>query len=408
VFANSLAVAAAGLLAWPGAASATFPGRNGQLATLGWPSSGYSTIRHVYPNGDQPARIAADEKWLAYPSYSPNGMRIVYTVRGSGGETVWSARWNGTDRRAIRNGGYQTPSWSADGRRIVAGFACDCQPKLYIFASNGSGDVRVLSPFPAATVSYIGAIGPAWSPAGRLIAFIADVGTREEEVYSVHPDGSGLRRLTYTTVNGDYTLYKSRLDWSPDGSRLTFSENVQLAGGAIGSKVIVMNADGSHQRAIADGNQPLFSPNGRFVVYTSRDGSLRRIDADGRHDAPYPYPMPFQFGDPEAWQPLPGTRRPSLHVAIRYTRLPAEIVLDATVGPARGRELVTARLYHRVQDDWVLVAADQRLTGRRGRYREGLEPQLSGTCLLRFHYFGDPQYLPVSRSLTFSCHKPRT
>jgi WD40-like Beta Propeller Repeat len=391
----------------PALARATFPGRNGQLASEQTTADGHSALLRVYPNGDEPASIRRPDTWLAYPAYSPGGMRLVYTSLTAGaGSGVWVSRWNGGDRHLIRAGSYQTPSWSATGRSIISGFPCECQPRLYLFSSDGAGRVRVLSPFPPGTTSGVGAIGPVWSPAGGVIAFIAQVGTREEEVYSMRTNGTDLRRLTYTPAPGDYTLDKSRLDWSPDGRMLTFSEQVRRPDGTVSANVIVMDADGSGQHVVATGIDPLFSPNGNEVLYTSDDGSLRHVHPDGTDDAPYPFTMPYQFdAAPQAWQPLPGDLAPHLTVRVEYTRKPAEITVAADLGPNRGRELVTASVFHRVDGRWNLVGADERLTGRLGRYRKGLSPQLPGTCLLRFHYLGDPRYLPAHRTISFPCHR---
>ncbi|MBI3696723.1 MAG: PD40 domain-containing protein [Acidobacteria bacterium] len=57
---------------------------------------------------------------------------------------------------------------------------------------------------------------PVWSPKGDLIAFTS-FRDADFEVYTIHPDGNGLRRLTRTPGNDGHC------SWSPDGQWLLFS-----------------------------------------------------------------------------------------------------------------------------------------------------------------------------------------
>ena len=73
----------------------------------------------------------------------------------------------------------------------------------------------------------------AWSPDGRTIAF-----TGGSVLYTVHADGTGLRKLTH----GPGWNVDPR--WSPDGRRILF---VGFRDGP-GADLFVMNADGSGPR----------------------------------------------------------------------------------------------------------------------------------------------------------------
>jgi Tol biopolymer transport system component len=112
--------------------------------------------------------------------------------------------------------------------------------------------------------------GVAWSPDGRTIAFGRSHDDRPATLYLVHPDGSGLRRLTK-----GYSP-----SWSPDGKRLAF---------ALGGSVYEIRADGRARKRILNGlRNPLvrWSPDGRNLLYTS--GLDFKVDAwiadvDGTH-----------------------------------------------------------------------------------------------------------------------------
>jgi Tol biopolymer transport system component len=95
---------------------------------------------------------------------------------------------------------------------------------------------------------------PAWSPKGDLIAFTR---FREDDydIYTIRPDGTGLRRLTTAPGNDAHAI------WSPDGkyilfssARLGFKDEAPLYDGVPQpyGALFVMNADGSNQRLLTD------------------------------------------------------------------------------------------------------------------------------------------------------------
>jgi Tol biopolymer transport system component len=122
------------------------------------------------------------------------------------------------------------------------------------------------------TVGVLAIDGPttrASSPARNgLIVFTGDKGSssapREgrEDVYTMHRDGTGLRRLTH--LHGD----EEGPNWSPDGARIAFWKD---AGAHVDYSGYVMNADGSdlHQVTGPDTSAefPAFTPDGHHLVY---------------------------------------------------------------------------------------------------------------------------------------------
>ena len=156
-------------------------------------------------------------------------------------------RADGTETRELIHGPINSgfPSWSPDGKRIVYRVWSDEEHGLRILNLE-DGSVSKL------TDGYDNF--PRWSPAGNLIEFTS-FRNSDFDVYTIHPDGSDLRQLTTTPGNDGHAV------WSPDGKYLLFSssrygfkdeaplyDRIPQPYG----ELFVMNADGSNQRPLTD------------------------------------------------------------------------------------------------------------------------------------------------------------
>ena len=213
-------LAAAGILAGSAPATrATFPGQNGQLVfTL-------SQLFVVNPDG--------------------TGTRAVTTS---------------TSERPIR--AFQ-PAWAPDGFRITFAntVGSSVGGGIWIINSDGTGGARVPS-------TQQNDAWPTFSPDGRQIAFVRFAG-RFASLFVVNVDGTGLRQVT-TDISVEDP------EWSPDGSRFTFSN---------GFDVYVVNADGTGLTNIAtseSGNarHPSWSPDGSRIAYATLN-QVRVLPAGG-------------------------------------------------------------------------------------------------------------------------------
>ena len=89
----------------------------------------------------------------------------------------------------------------------------------------------------------------AWSPDSRQIAFTQCC--REDEIFVVNADGSGLLQLT----DNDDRVFDGHPVWSPDGRTIAFTSDRD--GNA---EIYVMNADGSDQRNVSQSPMDGFQP----------------------------------------------------------------------------------------------------------------------------------------------------
>jgi TolB protein len=130
---------------------------------------------------------------------------------------------------------------------------------IYTVRPDGSG-LRQLTTGPAGHSSFANA----WSPDGRVIAFDSDR-TGVVQLFTMRPDGTRVSQLTHDPV-----LWSVNPAWSPDGRKLAF---VREPAEAPGGDIYVMNADGSGLRALTHdaghNRSPAWSPDGTRIAFDS-------------------------------------------------------------------------------------------------------------------------------------------
>jgi Tol biopolymer transport system component len=100
------------------------------------------------------------------------------------------------------------------------------------------------------------------------IAFGSDGFGDTYNIFTMNPDGSDVRQLTFLTVDEGAALYAS---WSPDGTKLVFERRDSAPFSF--RDIYVMNADGSNQHALTNDPgfrdfKPRFSPDGGRVIFS--------------------------------------------------------------------------------------------------------------------------------------------
>jgi Tol biopolymer transport system component len=110
------------------------------------------------------------------------------------------------------------------------------------------------------------------------------------DVYTMRPDGTGVRNLTRNVASGRNEADDNDPAISPDGRLIAFTSTRDHRGDGIDAhEIYVMNADGSGQRRITENSLPDFSPDwladGRIVFWRCREGTsncaLTAVRPDG-------------------------------------------------------------------------------------------------------------------------------
>ena len=229
-------------------------------------TTGFSAFLH---NGLMTSSVDGSNRWLIHddlehntvaPSWSPDGSLIAF---GSGGafqgflnqgrqvSNIAVVAPDGSGFRLLTQGDGNNgfPGWSPDGRQVVFRLQDEHGKGLRIVDVQ-TGRVTVLTDGNGNHDNF-----PAWSPKGDEITFSSDREDGDWEIYTIHPDGTGVRRITHIPGNDAHS------SWSPDAKWLVFAtekngfkdemalhpHNPQTYG-----EVAVMRPDGSELHALTD------------------------------------------------------------------------------------------------------------------------------------------------------------
>ena len=213
------------------------------------------------------ANDAADE---VCPSLSPDGSRVVYYWNGPGEPGLYVKPVDGPPRR-LATGGAGQLNWCGYAKWSPAG-------DLIAFLANGDADSKniwVISPAggrPRLLTSASG-IGLAWTPDGQSLAFV-DRNSHGEpfSIFSIPLRGGARRRLTAPPLG---TFGDTHCAFSPDGRRLAvvrYSSQYQ-------SDLFIIAVDepeSGRVERLTTGSAGMtgidWSPDGRAIVFGSHQG----------------------------------------------------------------------------------------------------------------------------------------
>jgi Tol biopolymer transport system component len=145
------------------------------------------------------------------PSWSPNGLRLVWDSGPPGAADLFVMRANGRGKQRLVGGAGDDvePVWSPDGSRIAFSSTRGGRRQLWAVAAAG-GEAGRLTLLPGRART------PAWAPGGARLVFARETGGDSDLWLLDLADGS-TRALTRGSARD------SRPDWSPRGERIAFA-----------------------------------------------------------------------------------------------------------------------------------------------------------------------------------------
>lgn len=285
--------AAAERLARPAATADVFNGRIAFSSVRSDPQAKRFDIFSLNPDGSGVRRLTTNPAGDRQPDWSPSGRAIAYTIdKPDSAVNFELARMTagGTRHRRLTTTeagqASSQPAWLPDSSGVLFRRSGPTSRVGSIWQMGPLGESPRERFSPPAPPLY-----PSLAPDMRRVVFasiLSPLGDSDRGIFSQNADGSA-----HTTLFDVAGAYDSAPAWSPDGRRIAFESNADVAGAnpERDMEVWVMAADGSaplqltHNAAHDEG--PAWSPDGRLLAYTSgasnATGDIHVMTAAGRH-----------------------------------------------------------------------------------------------------------------------------
>jgi TolB protein len=270
-----LLTAMAALLAFAAApAGATFPGPNGRIAFADYIGGQIYTVN---PDGSALRQLThlGPNRGADFPSWSPNGRRILFSVFRTDSDDdhsrIWIMNADGTNQHQLAGDveGFRdyTPKYTPDAGQIVF---TRCKPDdgvcaIWKMRADGTHK-RALTPYIDGPNNEAVDFGPSVSPNGRWVAFTRFFeGGFVARVFVMCADGRNPHPVTPPRLEGGAP------DWSPSGRHIAFNSN----GARNGSSLFTMKPDGADIHRITrdrfphNDALPSYSPQGDRIAFIS-------------------------------------------------------------------------------------------------------------------------------------------
>lgn len=232
---------------------------------------GFSQILSVAVAGGAPVNLSRSLSGDYSPAPSPDGRSIAFVREDASGDlAVWTMRTDGSGQRRVVAG--DRPVWAPDGMTISYDFfaarACPGATLRCGFVNEvraidvATGAVRIVAQ---------DARGASWAPTGMRVAYEG----------ALDRDGASGGIYVGKTDGGDGVTTRAAAGtaptWSPDGRWIAYTSSRGVAR---------VRPDGTGARRIASGSLPRWSPDGRYLAFVRAGRTGRQatwvVRFDGR------------------------------------------------------------------------------------------------------------------------------
>jgi len=216
------------------------------------PTEGVSTV----PSGSA-GRAPRSPRWILWPAVLLAAVAVIWTL---GRERIRPSHPAVLESVPLTSyaGSEQMPSLSPDGTRVAFSWDGPDRDNVDVYVKQKGAEVPLrLTSDPGYDVN------PSWSPDGAVIAFTRRT-TGEVAIWTI-PAIGGVERKLYQAA-----FRIGGIDWSPDGTRIVFSEPDPVAGFSRLRALDIESLEAHDldipppQRSDVD---PAFSPDGRSIAF---------------------------------------------------------------------------------------------------------------------------------------------
>ena len=222
-------------------------------------------------DGYNPRAILVSHEPIMSPTWSPDGRKMAYVSFEKRHAAIYISDLATGKRQLISRfpGINGAPAFSPDGKTLAMVLSKDGSPKIYTI------DLRTKK-LTQITRDWAIDTEPNWAPDGKSLIFTSSR-SGGPQIYQVTLANHQVQRLTY--VGG----YNAKATFSPDGKSIVMLHrdqgmfDIAKQGLASGDVVVLSN--------FGDDQSPSVAPNGKMVIYASRDGDrgiLKLVSDDGR------------------------------------------------------------------------------------------------------------------------------
>lgn len=210
-------------------------------------------------------QITHDRAIAMTPRWAPDGEKIIYTsFYRSGFPDIFTIDLGTYQRTTFVSlkGTNSGAHFSPDGRQVAMVLSGEGEPEIYVSNSQGRGIAR-------RTHSDMTKASPCWSPDGSRIIFAMQPGP---QLYMIPASGGTPQRVSF-----DVGSYCAEPDWSRAApNKVAFTMKV---GGNYQIGVVDLSRRTGEQvsKAVFDGVEPSWLPDGRHLVYTARNSVTSRV-----------------------------------------------------------------------------------------------------------------------------------
>jgi TolB protein len=205
------------------------------------------------------------------PAWSPDGSHLAYVTFEQGHAVTYVQSLLMRQRAVLAAfpGSNSAPAWSPDGKQLAIVLTRDGSSQIYLVRPDGSGLRRV-------TFSDAIDTEPNFSPDGQYLLFTSDRGG-SAQIYRMPVEGGDAERLTFEGTNNFSPRY------SPDGKSFVFMHSN-------GKQFLIATQDFETRQMqiltdVGWEKKPSYAPNGKLVLFATESqgrGILATVSSDGR------------------------------------------------------------------------------------------------------------------------------